>query len=166
MYNLQIFENDKFGDLTVVIEEFSHSPEEFIKRIEKLKNDKQKLEALKHALDKYTPYIQIGQTLSKSDKSISMGAFAKLLNREGINIGRNRLYQWFRDNGYIMKQGNENQPIQKYIDQGLLTIKEFVVTMDECKDIRITTYITGKGQVYFLNKIMGDVKYEDIYKYN
>ena len=65
-------------------------------------------EKLINDLNNYKPYINIGQTVAQSDDSISIGAFAKLINSLGLDIGRNRLFQWFRDNGYIMKQNGES----------------------------------------------------------
>lgn len=113
--------------------------------IEKLIADKQKSK----------PYIDIAKTVLSSDDSISIGAFAKLLNSLGIDIGRNRLFNWFRDNGYIMKQGKENQPKQIYIDKGLFTTRQYSVNTKEGSKINITPYITAKGQAYFIEKING-----------
>ena len=113
--------------------------------IEKLLQDKQKSK----------PYIDIAKTVVASDNSISIGAFAKLLHSLGMDIGRNRLFQWFRVHGYLMKQGAENQPKQIYIDKGLFTTRQYTVNTSEGSTLKITPYITGKGQAYFINKIQG-----------
>ena len=114
--------------------------------IEKLIDDKEKSK----------PYIDIAKTVLATDNSISIGAFAKLLNSLGLDIGRNRLFDWFRANGYIMRQGDEQQPIQTYIDRGLFTTKQYVINTKEGCKVRITTYITPKGQHYFMSKIKGE----------
>ena len=94
-------------------------------------------------LNNYKPYINIGQTVAQSDDSISIGAFAKLLNSLGLDVGRNRLFQWFRENGYIMKQNGENQPKQVYIDMGLFKTRQMAITTSEGIAIKVTTYVTG-----------------------
>lgn len=117
--------------------------------IQKLLDDKKKNKA----------YIDIAKTVVASDNSISIGAFAKLLYSLGIDIGRNRLFDWFRANGYIMKQGEENQPKQIYLDQGLFTTRQYTLNTNEGIKVKITPYITGKGQAYFINKIQGGNSY-------
>ena len=116
-------------------------------------------------MNNYKPYINIGQTVAQSDDSISIGAFAKLLNSLGLDIGRNRLFQWFRENGYIMKQNGENQPKQVYIDMGLFKTRQMAITTSEGIAIKVTTYVTGKGQLYFIKKLKGDFLNEEVCGY-
>lgn len=122
-------------------------------------------EKLINDLNNYKPYINIGQTVAQSDDSISIGAFAKLLNSLGLDIGRNRLFQWFRENGYIMKQNGENQPKQVYIDMGLFKTRQMAITTSEGIAIKVTTYVTGKGQLYFIKKLKGDFLNEEVCGY-
>ena len=122
-------------------------------------------EKLINDLNNYKPYINIGQTVAQSDDSISIGAFAKLLNSLGLDIGRNRLFQWFRENGYIMKQNGENQPKQVYIDMGLFKTRQMAITTSEGIAIKVTTYVTGKGQLYFIKKLKGDFLDEEVCGY-
>lgn len=100
-------------------------------------------------------YMDIAKTVLATDNSISIGAFAKLLHYLGVDIGRNRLFDWFRANGYIMKQGEENQPKQMYIDKGLFTTRQYTINTKDGIKVKITPYITAKGQAYFINKIKG-----------
>ena len=131
--------------------------EEYIKKlINTCTTQQQNIERLIEDKEKVKPYIDIGKTVLNSDNSISIGAFAKLLHSLGLNIGRNRLFDWFRANGYIMRQGDEQQPVQTYIDRGLFTTKQYVINTKEGCKVRITTYITPKGQHYFMSKIKGD----------
>lgn len=115
----------------------------------------QSIEKLIEGKEKSNQYIDIAKTVIATDNSISIGAFAKLLHSLGVDIGRNRLFDWFRANGYIMKQGEENQPKQIYIDKGLFTTRQYTVNTKEGSKVKITPYITAKGQVYFINKIKG-----------
>ena len=140
--------------------------EDFIVKIlDSYIRQKSHLDKLIKDLNNFKPYINIGKTIAKSDDCISIGAFAKLLNSLGLDIGRNRLFEWFRKNGYIMKQNGENQPKQVYIDKNLFKTKQIAITTSEGISIKITTYITGKGQLYFIKKLKGEFLNEEVCGY-
>lgn len=149
-----------------LVDEILNNPKFLIKLVENLKNEKAKVKALNKVIKDYDPYIKIGKLVGDCEDCISIGAFAKLLNTLGFNLGRNRLFTWFRNNGYLMSQGVENQPKQKYVEQGLFKTRQFIINTSHGKEIKITTYITGKGQKYFIELIKGDFEYENVYKYN
>ena len=65
-----------------------------------------------------------------------------------------------------MKQNLENQPKQKYIEQGLFKIREFYINTNHGPKLVITPYITGKGQKYFVKIIKEEYKNETTYKYH
>ena len=94
--------------------------------------------------------------VSASKTSILIGDLAKLICQNGYQIGQKRLFQWLRDNGYLMKHGaSRNMPVQRYVEQGLFEIKESnVQNPDGSVRITRTTKVTGKGQVYFVNKFL------------
>lgn len=96
--------------------------------------------------------------VSASRTSILIGDLAKLICQNGYQIGQKRLFQWMRDNGYLMKHGaSRNLPTQRYVEQGLFEIKESnVQNPDGSVRITKTTKVTGKGQVYFVNKFLQD----------
>lgn len=144
---------------------YVNSDDFIVKILDSYVKQKSYCEKLINDFNNYKPYINIGQTVAQSDDSISIGAFAKLLNSLGLDIGRNRLFQWFRDNGYIMKQNGENQPKQVYIDMGLFKTRQMAITTSEGINIKITTYVTGKGQLYFIKKLKGDIIDEKVYRY-
>ena len=99
------------------------------------------------------PYTNFGKSIATSSDAITIGQFAKVLNNNDIEVGRNRLFSWFRDNGYLIKSGKDkNIPKQSYIKQGLFTVEERVVRTLEGEVISTTTLITGKGQLYFMDK--------------
>lgn len=94
--------------------------------------------------------------VSASDNTILIGDLAKLIKQNGKDIGQNRLFQWLRDQGYLIKCGsNKNMPTQKAMDLGLFEVKERTINNPD-GSIRITrtTKVTGKGQVYFINKLV------------
>jgi anti-repressor protein len=118
----------------------------------KLANERAKELEATITLDR--PYTNFAKSIAASSDSISMGEFAKILNNHGIEIGRNRLLKWLRDNGYLIKNGKErNNPKQVYIEQGILQLIERTYKTIDGDKISTTTLISGKGQMYFLEKI-------------
>lgn len=95
--------------------------------------------------------------VSASRTSILIGDLAKLICQNGFQIGQKRLFDWMRDNGYLMRNGSSrNLPTQRYVEQGLFEIKESnVQNPDGSVRITKTTKVTGKGQIYFVNKFVG-----------
>lgn len=103
------------------------------------------------------PKTIFADAVSASHTSILIGDLAKLICQNGYQIGQKRLFQWMRDNGYLMVSGNSrNMPKQKYVEQGLFEIKESnVQNPDGSVRITRTTKVSGKGQLYFVNKFLG-----------
>lgn len=104
------------------------------------------------------PKTIFADAVSASHTSILIGDLAKLICQNGVQTGQKRLFQWMRDNGYLMKTGaSYNMPMQRYIEQGLFEIKESnVQNPDGSVRITRTTKVTGKGQLYFVNKFLAE----------
>lgn len=104
------------------------------------------------------PYTNFGKAVSNSSASINVGSFAKLMfDEHGIKLGRNNLFKWLRENGYLIAKGRErNQPKQKYIEQGLFTTTVTMVSRTQGDVESVTTLITGKGQVKLSEKLLQD----------
>ena len=102
------------------------------------------------------PKALFADAVSASNESILIGQLAKLIRQNGYEIGQNRLFEWMRDNGYLIKKGERyNQPTQKSMDLGLFEVKERTITNpDGSTRITLTTKVTGKGQAYFINKFL------------
>ena len=101
-----------------------------------------------------TPKGIFADAVSASKKSILVGELAKLLCQNGVDIGATRLFQWMRDNGYLIRgnRSDKNMPTQMSVERGLFEIKETtVVHSDGHTSINKTPKVTGKGQVYFVN---------------
>ncbi|HBE8995756.1 TPA: phage antirepressor KilAC domain-containing protein [Clostridioides difficile] len=101
------------------------------------------------------PKVLFADSVASSDNSILVGELAKLLRQNGIDTGQNRLFDWLRNNGYLIKRKGEdyNTPTQKSVDLGVIEIKEGTrVHPDGHTSITKTPKITGKGQIYFINK--------------
>lgn len=103
------------------------------------------------------PKELFADAVATSDSSILVGELAKLLKQNGVEIGQNRLFQWMRDNGYLIKSGSsKNMPTQKAMEAELFEIKERTINNpDGTVRITKTPKVTGKGQQYFINKLLG-----------
>lgn len=96
------------------------------------------------------PLVEFSNSIARSSDSIDIGTFAKLIKDENINMGRNKLFKWLRDNGYLMK---DNKPYQRYIDNKYFEIVEYVCATPYGDKNVITTLITGIGQIKITEKL-------------
>lgn len=106
------------------------------------------------------PKAVFADAVTSSSTSILVGALAKLIKQNGHDMGQKRLFEWLRLNGYLIKSGNDkNMPTQKAMDMGLFEVKEgSYVDGAGVNRITRTTKVTGKGQVYFINKFLAGVE--------
>lgn len=107
-------------------------------------------------IEQMKPKEIFADAVATSHTSILVGDLAKLICQNGYQIGQKRLFAWLRDKGYLIKSGSSyNMPTQRYIEQGLFEIKESnLVNPDGSVRITRTPKVTGKGQVYFVNKFL------------
>lgn len=107
--------------------------------------------------EKMKPKAIFADAVSVSDTPILIGELAKILKQNGIDIGQNRLFSWLRENGYLIsRKGNDyNMPTQRSMELGLFKIKETTIQhADGHVSINKTPKVTGKGQIYFVNKFV------------
>lgn len=117
-------------------------------RIKELESDTQRMK----------PKEIFADAVSASDQTILIGDLAKLIKQNGHDIGQKRMFEWLRNNGYLIKrQGADyNSPTQRAMELGLFRIKETAVThSDGHVTVSKTVKVTGKGQAYFVNKLLG-----------
>ena len=107
-------------------------------------------------IEQMKPKEIFADAVATSHTSILVGDLAKRICQNGYQIGQKRLFAWLRDKGYLIKSGSSyNMPTQRYIEQGLFEIKESnLVNPDGSVRITRTPKVTGKGQVYFVNKFL------------
>lgn len=137
------------------LEEALLNPDTLIKLATDLKQEREQRIAAEAQIKEDKPKVIFADAVAASQTSILVGDLAKLLKQNGINMGQNRLFAYLRDNGYLMKHGSrKNMPTQRSMDMGLFEVKESSINNPD-GSIRITktTKITGKGQVYFINKL-------------
>lgn len=140
------------------IESIIADPDNGIRLLQALKEEQEKRKALEAQNEEMKPKALFAEAVTASKTSILVGELAKILKRNGIETGQKRLFQWMRDNGYLIKSGSAtNMPTQKSMDKGLFEIKETTITNpDGSVRITKTPKITGRGQVFFINLFKGD----------
>lgn len=111
----------------------------------------QRISALETVLEKQKPKVEFADQVSNTKNLTNMGKMAKLLNDKGIEIGRNRLLEFLREEKILM---SDNVPYQQYIDQGYFVVKETVKDMGKWQKTLQTTLVTGKGQQFVCKKVM------------
>lgn len=116
----------------------------------------QQIEQQAKQIEQDKPKVLFADAVTASEDSILIGELATILNQKGVKIGQNRLFTYLRDNGYLCKEGERrNQPTQKALDLGLFQVKKSTINAPNGSIIvSSTTKVTGKGQIYFINKLI------------
>ena len=129
------------------VEKAWNSPEMIIKRAMQIQD--RKILELQNQIQEDKRYTDFGKVVEMSEAAVNVGAFVKIIfDKHGINIGRNKMFDWLRDKGYLIKSGREkNNPKQQYIEQGLFELRPTIISRSEGDVQSHTTLITGKGQV-------------------
>ncbi|WP_308575902.1 phage antirepressor KilAC domain-containing protein [uncultured Fusobacterium sp.] len=133
------------------------NPDLAIQAFTKLKEEREKRKALEIEKEQNRPKVIFAEAVETSKSSILIGDLAKLIKQNGVDMGQKRLFTWLRENGYLIKrQGSDyNMPTQKAMELGLFEIKETAVThSDGHITVNKTPKVTGKGQIYFINKFV------------
>lgn len=134
------------------------NPDGMIKVLQALKEEQEKRKALEAQNKEMKPKALFAEAVSASKSSILIGDLAKIIKQNGHDIGQKRLFEWLRDNGWLIKQkgASHNMPTQRSMEMGLFEIKESTFqNPDGSVRITKTPKVTGKGQVFFVNKFCG-----------
>lgn len=140
------------------VEKAWNSPEMIIKRAMQIQD--RKIIELQTQIQEDKRYTDFGKVVETSEAAVSIGAFVKIIfDKHGISIGRNKLFDWLRDKGYLIKSGREkNNPKQQYIEQGLFELRPTIVKRTEGDVQTHTTLITGKGQIKLTEILLNEFK--------
>lgn len=141
----------------ITIEKMVENPDLLIELATKLKQEKEERKRLEKQVEEERPHAILGRAITTAKTSILIGDLAKILNQNGVNIGAKRLFEWMRNNGYLIKRkGTDwNMPTQRSMDLELFEVKESVhIDGNGCNKITRTTKVTGKGQEYFINRFL------------
>lgn len=138
------------------VERFLYNPDTIIKIAQNWKEEKELRLLAEAKIEADKPKVLFAESLQVSDDTINVNDLAKLLKQNGVNIGEIRLFKWLRENGYLIKSGSEyNMPTQRSMELKLFKVK---VTTRQGSDgtprQQRTPKVTGKGQLYFINKFI------------
>lgn len=136
------------------LEQALTSPDFLIRLAQELKSEKEARQRLEKQAAEDAPKVLFAKMVETAETSILIGDLAKFLKQNGINTGQNRLFEWMRGHGYLVKNGaSRNMPTQRAMEMGLFEVKEST-TANPDGTIRLhrTTKVTGKGQVYFIKR--------------
>lgn len=139
-------------------DELLDNPDFAIATLQKLKEEREAKKQLEAQIEADRPKVIFSDAVSASHTSILVGEFAKIMRQNGADMGQNRMFAWLRENGYLIsrKGSDRNMPTQKSMELGLFEIKETTINhSDGHISISKTPKITGKGQLYFTEKILG-----------
>lgn len=138
----------------MTVEKALTSPDFLIQLATNLKKEQEARMKAEATLTEQKPKVLFADTVSGSKTSILVGQLARLVKQKGLDIGQNRLFKWLRDKGYLMK--NKNEPTQRSMDLKVMEVKERTVNNpDGSTRITRTPMITGKGQIYFVDRLLG-----------
>lgn len=145
-------------------EEAWNSPEMILARANQIQSHMiedytKKIEILENKVKEDKPKVIFADAVATSQSSILIGDLAKLIKQNGVDTGQKRLFEWMRENEFLIKQKGEsyNMPTQKSMNLGLFEIKErTVLNPDGSIRISKTPKVTGKGQQYFINVFLSE----------
>ena len=141
------------------IDKILDDPDYGIRLLQNLKEEREKRKALEAQNAVMIPKAVFADAVTTSDSCILIGDLAKLLRQNGVEIGQKRLFDWLRNHGFLIKRrgADWNSPTQRAMEMGLFEIKETAIThSDGHVTISKTTKVTGKGQIYFVNRFLGE----------
>lgn len=138
-------------------DELLDNPDLFISALQELKKEKEQRKALEQQAEQDRPKVLFADSVAASHSAILIGGLAKLLKQNGLDIGQNRLFEKLRNEGFLIKRKglDWNTPTQRAMDMGLFEVKETVINhSDGHTSINRTVKVTGKGQIYFINRFL------------
>ena len=138
-------------------EKLINDPDFLIQTFTALKEEREKRQALEEQAEADRPKVLFADAVTTARNSILVGELAKILRQNGVAIGQNRLFQWLRENGYLVRRkgADYNMPTQKAMELGLFEIKETAISHSNGTiSVNKTVKVTGKGQQYFISKFL------------
>lgn len=143
---------------TETLEKAILNPDFLINLAGELKKEQEKRQALEQQIQQVKPKVLFAEAVEGSSNSILIGQLATILKQNGVNIGQNRLFDRLREEGFLCKAGDrKNLPTQRAMDMDLFEVQERTFSGSSETKVKFTTRVTGRGQIYFLNKFKGDI---------
>lgn len=147
----------KTGSYSIETKQDSYMIEDPVKRAERWIEEYKERLALEEKIEADKPKVEFAEHVADTSDLIDIGTLAKIAQKENIPIGRNRLFEWLRSKRILMTSGeHKNEPYQKCIDNGWFVLKEYTYKTPYGKEIGVKTYVTGKGQMYIIERLRKD----------
>lgn len=152
---------DQFNKMEQVVKQVAQQsqptiPTTFAEALRLAASQAEQIEQQQKKIEADAPRVLFSQAVETSNKSVLIGELAKIICQNGVPTGEKRLFAWMRENGYLCQYGERyNQPTQKAMEMGLFEMKKTTIQKANGETIvSTTTKVTGKGQVYFVNKFL------------
>ena len=149
---------EQFNQMERIVQEVAQRPaipQTLSEALRLAADQAEKIEHQQRQIEQQRPRVLFSQAVETSKESVLIGELAKIICQNGVQTGEKRLFQWLRDNHYLCAHGERyNQPTQKAIESGLFEIRKTTINVGDHTKVRTTTKVTGKGQIYFVNKFL------------
>jgi anti-repressor protein len=144
------------------VDHLLENPDLAIAALTRLKEERERRKALEAQAAIDSPKVLFADSVAASEHSILVGELAKLLRQNGVKVGQNRLFEYLREEGFLCKAGDQyNMPTQRSMEMGLFEIKERTLNNpDGSVRLTRTSKVTGKGQIYFINRLRKERRHE------
>lgn len=149
---------EQFNQMEIMVKEVVQRPaipQTLSEALRLAANQAEQIEQQQKQIEAERPRVLFSQAVETAKQSVLIGELAKIICQNGVQIGEKRLFKWLRDNHYLCALGERyNQPTQKAVEQGLFELRKITINIGDNTKVRTTTKVTGKGQIYFVNKFL------------
>lgn len=145
---------DRWEQLEIKHKQDSQIPQSFAEALQLAADQAKQIEQQQKEIEQNKPKVLFADAVTASANCILIGELATILKQNGVEIGQNRLFKYLRENSYLCSHGERyNMPTQKALDLGLFEVKKTAINNPNGSVlVTSTTKVTGKGQVYFMDK--------------
>lgn len=151
---------EAFNKMEEAIKSSFALPQTYAEALRQLAEKVEESEKQKQLIAEQAPKALFADAVATSKQSCLIGELAKILRQNGVEIGQNRLFSWLRENGFLCQGGERyNQPTQRAMEMGLFEVKKTTINKpDGSILVSSTTKVTGKGQIYFVNRFLKELE--------
>ena len=151
---------EQFNAMERIVQEVKQAapaiPQTFAEALRPAASQAEQIEKQQKQIEAERPRVLFSQAVETAKQSVLIGELAKIICQNGVQTGEKRLFAWMRENGYLCQYGERyNQPTQKAMEMGLFEMKKTTIQKANGETlVSTTTKVTGKGQIYFVNKFL------------
>ena len=141
----------KTGSYSMQSKPDSYTIEDPAARARRWAEEYEEKKALEAKIEEQKPLVEYAEHIQASKDVIDMKSMAKLASKNGIKIGRNKLFSFLRDRKILDR---ENIPYANYMDKEWFQVVESPYTFNN-GDVKIikTTLVSPKGQIGIIRQL-------------